>query len=63
MLTDRDLDALHSYDGDRSEMPNTGPKRTAPGICPVCGDDAPNAQPLGDPTCGKPECREGWVRR
>lgn len=71
MLTDRDLAALRSYDGDRSEMPNTGPKRE-PGYpvsrgshaCATCGAMVQTVFSLaGVGIFCSPACREHWVRR
>jgi hypothetical protein len=50
-------------DEDRYIQRSTGPRRSEPAACYVCGLDMPPGPTFGDVTCGKPECREAAARR
>lgn len=47
--------------GEGPRFPSRGPRREAPAVCPVCGEDA-TEEPF-NPTCGEMACWEAWVTR
>lgn len=49
---------------DEQPRRSTGPRRDAPAVCYICGDDVPPGPRFGlEACCDRSECRDAMVRR
>jgi len=55
-------DAKQGRDERDWPLPSTGSRREEPARCYICGREKLDAPSFGDPTCGKPKCREQWAK-